>query len=63
MTWATRFYSRMARPQTSTLREVARTHEELAAIGFFERYLTAWVALWIVDGIALGRPLPPWWGC
>ncbi|GAB7523120.1 ACR3 family arsenite efflux transporter [Paraburkholderia sp. 2C] len=28
------------------------------AIGFFERYLTAWVALCIVAGIALGQALP-----
>lgn len=29
-----------------------------AAIGFFERYLTIWVALCIVTGIVLGRILP-----
>jgi len=28
------------------------------AIGFFERYLTAWVALCIVVGIGLGQGLP-----
>ena len=28
------------------------------AIGFFERYLTIWVALCIVAGIALGQWLP-----
>lgn len=28
------------------------------AIGFFERYLSAWVALCIVAGIALGQLLP-----
>ena len=28
------------------------------AIGFFERYLTAWVALWILVGIGLGQGLP-----
>ena len=28
------------------------------AIGFFERYLTIWVALCIVAGIALGQLLP-----
>lgn len=28
------------------------------AIGFFERYLTVWVALCIVAGIALGQWLP-----
>ena len=31
---------------------------ETAAIGFFERYLTVWVALCIVAGIALGQWLP-----
>jgi arsenite transporter len=30
----------------------------IAAIGFFERYLTVWVALCIVAGIALGQWLP-----
>ena len=29
------------------------------AIGFFERYLTIWVALCIVGGILLGLVLPP----
>ena len=29
-----------------------------AALGFFERYLTLWVALCIVAGIALGHLLP-----
>jgi ACR3 family arsenite transporter len=29
-----------------------------SAIGFFERYLTVWVALCIVAGIALGQMLP-----
>ncbi|MBX4355116.1 arsenical-resistance protein, partial [Mycobacterium tuberculosis] len=28
------------------------------AIGFFERYLSVWVALCIVLGIALGQALP-----
>ena len=28
------------------------------AIGFFERYLTAWVALCILVGIGLGQGLP-----
>ena len=28
------------------------------AIGFFERYLSVWVALCIVLGIALGKALP-----
>jgi ACR3 family arsenite transporter len=28
------------------------------AIGFFERYLTVWVALCIVGGILLGQALP-----
>ncbi|MEA3128579.1 MAG: arsenite transporter [Paraburkholderia sp.] len=31
---------------------------ERAAIGFFERYLTVWVALCIVGGIVLGQRLP-----
>ena len=30
----------------------------MAGIGFFERYLTLWVLLCIVAGIALGRPAP-----
>ena len=34
---------------------VARTRP---GIGFFERWLTLWVALCIVAGIALGRGLP-----
>jgi ACR3 family arsenite transporter len=29
-----------------------------AAIGFFERYLTVWVALCIVAGVLLGQLLP-----
>jgi arsenite transporter len=32
------------------------------AIGFFERYLTAWVLLCIVAGMALGRMFPPVFG-
>ena len=32
---------------------------EQPAIGFFERYLTAWVALCIVGGILIGQLLPP----
>ena len=32
------------------------------AIGFFERYLSLWVAAWIVVGIALGYALPGLFG-
>ncbi len=32
--------------------------EKKQGIGFFERYLTIWVALCIVIGIAIGQYLP-----
>jgi arsenite transporter len=35
-----------------------RDREAPAAIGFFEKYLTVWVALCIVAGIALGYLMP-----
>jgi len=38
--------------------EVTAKHATGAPLGFFERYLTAWVALCIVIGIALGQWLP-----
>lgn len=34
------------------------SHTEPSAIGFFERYLTAWVALCILVGIGLGQGFP-----
>lgn len=34
------------------------SHPSASPIGFFERYLTAWVALCILVGIALGQGLP-----
>jgi len=34
------------------------SHDTPAAIGFFERYLTVWVALCILAGIALGQVFP-----
>jgi ACR3 family arsenite transporter len=37
----------------------AVTRPARPAIGFFERYLTVWVALCIVVGIAVGQALPP----
>ena len=36
----------------------SRTNASKPAIGFFERYLTVWVALCIVGGILLGQLLP-----
>ncbi|MFM0436315.1 ACR3 family arsenite efflux transporter [Paraburkholderia strydomiana] len=41
----------------SSLEQTAR-HPQAPRIGFFERYLTVWVALCIVTGIALGHWLP-----
>lgn len=41
----------------SSLEQTAR-HSQSPRIGFFERYLTVWVALCIVTGIALGHWLP-----
>jgi ACR3 family arsenite transporter len=41
----------------SSLEQTAR-HSQAPSIGFFERYLTVWVALCIVTGIALGHWLP-----
>ncbi|MFM0754954.1 ACR3 family arsenite efflux transporter [Paraburkholderia strydomiana] len=41
----------------SSLEQTAR-HSQAPRIGFFERYLTVWVALCIVTGIALGHWLP-----
>lgn len=38
--------------------QVARQRVVGAPLSFFERYLTAWVALCIVAGIALGQGLP-----
>ncbi|MDU7525308.1 MAG: arsenical-resistance protein, partial [Roseomonas mucosa] len=38
-------------------REAAIQHRR-AALGTFERYLTLWVALCIVAGVALGAVLP-----
>ncbi|MBB6056245.1 ACR3 family arsenite efflux transporter [Tolumonas osonensis] len=38
--------------------EISTDAEQDAGIGFFERYLTAWVALCIVVGIALGQTFP-----
>jgi len=38
--------------------QVARQRVVGAPLSFFERYLTAWVALCIVVGIALGQGLP-----
>ena len=38
--------------------EVAVKQTSRAALGFFERYLTLWVALCIVAGIALGQLAP-----
>ena len=38
--------------------EVARRQITGAPLSLFERYLTAWVALCIVVGIALGQRLP-----
>ncbi|CAB3749863.1 ACR3 family arsenite efflux transporter [Paraburkholderia humisilvae] len=38
--------------------DAAAAHVARPAIGLFERYLTAWVALCIVIGIALGQVLP-----
>jgi len=29
-------------------------------LGFFERYLTLWVAGCMVAGVALGKLVPPW---
>jgi ACR3 family arsenite transporter len=39
--------------------EVTAKRSSGAEMGFFERYLTAWVALCIVAGIALGQLFPP----
>jgi len=36
----------------------ARISEESRGLGFFERYLTVWVALCIVAGIGLGKVAP-----
>lgn len=38
--------------------EVAARQAEGAPLGFFERWLTLWVGLCIVAGIALGHWLP-----
>ncbi len=38
---------------------IAQPGTEAKSIGFFERYLTLWVALCIVAGIVLGRFFPP----
>ncbi|MCR5868559.1 MAG: ACR3 family arsenite efflux transporter [Aquincola tertiaricarbonis] len=43
---------------TSPLQRTLGTPATQPAIGFFERYLTVWVALCIVAGIALGQWLP-----
>lgn len=42
----------------TTSSAIAASSQPRPAIGFFERYLTAWVALCIVVGIALGQLLP-----
>ena len=42
----------------SALREARAPQGAIAPLGFFERYLTAWVALCIVVGIGLGQVMP-----
>lgn len=42
----------------TTSSAIAASSQTRPAIGFFERYLTAWVGLCIVVGIALGQLLP-----
>ncbi len=37
---------------------MAEAHREVRGLGFFEKYLTVWVGLCIVAGIALGRTAP-----
>ena len=38
--------------------EISTENEPEAGISFFERYLTAWVGICIVVGIALGQSFP-----
>ncbi|MBL8231813.1 MAG: ACR3 family arsenite efflux transporter [Bryobacterales bacterium] len=38
--------------------EAAPPHETPASLGFFERYLSLWVALCMLAGVAIGRLLP-----